>query len=732
MATTPTVEFCLGGSIRSQAASHFTGYEYWQMSSYPETFAIWDYNVPSSGVLAPTGDDATSYPVSQGTLRGFGGLTTNVVSVLPEIATAITTDGTTGYMTSAGVPLYPNLGPLSIEAVLKINATPGVGIEPHIWGNENFGLTYKNDGRVYAYYNGSSTSNVAVATGSTVHLVLTRSGASPDSVKLYVNGSASTATPARATIYTADMWAGRHRTNATHFLGATYYFLAVYGGELSAANVSAHYAALSWTAVTTDTLGAAGLTYERGIRDDKPNNRVASTGTLTFSMNNLGSNSGGVTGYYSPGHASCRAGFGKGTPVRVKTGSDVQFIGRIRAIAPSPGKTGTGTKVLATDFMDQAATFLLENAPILEDVTGDEVFTQIVGLMTNQPAGVITYPGTETYTLALDNTRDEAVTALEEFHRLAISELGYIYQKRTGELVYEARGTRVTNATTASITLNNTMHAIDVAEVSSTSINRVQITVHPREIDAAATTVLFELTNPLQIAAFESKTIMGPYRTSASPGITTRVGGLDMVTPVATTDYTMNTASDGSGGDLTSYLTVTANYGPNGVQFVLLNTAGESAYITKLQARGKGVYDFRTVVIRDQDDAAVASDGVNALTLDMVYQENPNVAASIAQSLRSAYGDLSGTRARNVGVYADDPGAPSGVVTADISVRVAVSESTTGATGQYYINGVKHEFKNGTLAKVTWWLTPAEPVSYWILGVSGASELGTTTFLAPG
>ena len=72
---------------------------------------------------------------------------------------------------------------------------------------------------------------------------------------------------------------------------------------------------------------------------------------------------------------------------------------------------------------------------------------------------------------------------------------------------------------------------------------------------------------------------------------------------------------------------------------------------------------------------------------------------------------------------------PAGLYTADISTRVAVSETVTGATGEYYINGVKQEYQNGTLPKVTWWLTPAEPVSYWILGVS---VLGVDTVPAPG
>jgi hypothetical protein len=443
-------------------------------------------------------------------------------------------------------------------------------------------------------------------------------------------------------------------------------------------------------------------------------------------MNNLASNSGGVTGYYSPGHASCRSGFGKGAPVRVKSGSDVIFTGRVRAISPSPGKTGGGTKVVATDYLDVAATSLMENVSILENVTGDQVFAYIVENTPAQPYGLSSSTGSETYTLALDNTRDEAVSALSEFHRLAMSELGYIYQTRTGALVYEARSTRISNEPTPTVTLADTMHGVDVAEVAASSLNRVQVTVHPRVIDAAATTVLYELVNPLQLAAGETKVIIGPFRAATATGITTRVGGLSMVDPVATTDYTMNTASDGAGTDLTSSMTVVADYGPNGVRLTLTNGATDAAYVTKMQCRGKGVYDFRTVVLRAQNDAAIASDGVNALNIDMVYQEDASIGQSMADALLSGYGDLDGTRVRQVSFLPDAAGMPAGLWTKDISDRVAVSETVTGATGEYYINGVKHAYQNGTLPRITWWLAPAEPVSFWVLGTS---TLGDNTML---
>lgn len=737
----PTVELGLGGSFFGAVRSE-PMYRFWQMRrrtevgapdsiacEYPSRFSY--DTIGSIGTTPPTPsvyrERAYQFWLGE-TLDHNGGLDAANYTFggdIPDGVRAFTLDGVNDYFRTGVLgQSWPGTAAATVELVIVINALPSGAEEPALFGADSkWALALKSDGKIYVYYDGSSVMSQNVSTGVLTHIVLTRSGASPtDALTLSVNNVTTSHSPTLADIGGIRPYYGKHWTNA-HYASVTYQVIAHYPVALNSTRIAAHYNALQWTDVTADTKGSVPLVIERGIRDDSAGSRVASTGTLTFALNNLASNSGGVTGYYSPGHASCRAGFAKGIPVRVLSGSDVLFVGRVTAIAPTPGKgDGNLTKVVAADFMDRCATFLLEQVPVMEDITGDQVFAGIVALMPSQPNGFIAFTGNETYTLALDNTRDESVSVLSEMHRLAMSELGLIYVLRDGRLVYEARDTRVSLEPTASVTLNDTMHGLDVAEVSRSALNRVQVTVHPRVIDAAATTVLYELVNPLSIAAGETKVVVGPFRAATATGITTRVGGLSMVTPVATTDYTMNTASDGSGVNLTASLGVVADYGPNGVRLTLTNNATDAAYVTKMQCRGKGVYDFRTVVLRAQNDAAVASDGVNALNVDMVYQEDPSVGQSLADLLLYGYGDLDGTRVRSVSFLPDAAGMPAGLYTKDISDRVAVSETVTGATGEYYINGVKHEYQNGTLPRITWWLSPAEPVSYWVLDTSTLDE----------
>ena len=62
-----------------------------------------------------------------------------------------------------------------------------------------------------------------------------------------------------------------------------------------------------YTDVSADVLSDLTATY--GISGGGPTDRVASTGSMQFQLNNSASNSAGLVGYYSLGHANARSGF---------------------------------------------------------------------------------------------------------------------------------------------------------------------------------------------------------------------------------------------------------------------------------------------------------------------------------------------------------------------------------------------------------------------------------------
>src|SRR5262245_8745037 len=123
-----------------------------------------------------------------------------------------------------------------------------------------------------------------------------------------------------------------------------------------------------WVDVTRDVRADTPIRLEYGIQGTSPTDRVASTGTLTFSLDNSEANSQGPLGPCSPNPANVRAGFGLGIGVRLAiTYDDVpryKWRGTLDAIQPVPGIAGTRrVQCVAVDWMDEAAKARLVGLP---------------------------------------------------------------------------------------------------------------------------------------------------------------------------------------------------------------------------------------------------------------------------------------------------------------------------------------------------------------------------------
>ena len=111
------------------------------------------------------------------------------------------------------------------------------------------------------------------------------------------------------------------------------------GGPLGiAVTVEMKFAGWSgaWTDITEDVIRDP-IVMETGIRGNRPDDRVAEAGTLSFGLNNGPTNSAATSGYYSPFSSTCRTGFTFNTPVRFSrnagSGAAVRFVGGTEAAA---------------------------------------------------------------------------------------------------------------------------------------------------------------------------------------------------------------------------------------------------------------------------------------------------------------------------------------------------------------------------------------------------------------
>jgi hypothetical protein len=466
-----------------------------------------------------------------------------------------------------------------------------------------------------------------------------------------------------------------------------------------------------WTDITTDVQMTPAVEWQKGIPGAAPLDIVAPTGRATFALNNGKGNSANLQGYYSPKHANVRAGFALGIGVRIRynigSTSYYKWRGTLQSIDPGFGQYGPQKTVCtAVDWFDQAAVYKVL-LPVQIDRYANQILDKIVDAMPRQPADRDFQTGDSTFRYALDNSEAEAQPAMTELQRVTQSEYGRLYLKGNttgGDVLRFEKRTNRFSTPTAAASFSDTMTGLVATEERGRIYNKIRVTVHPRRVDAAATTVLFTNDGKPGIAAGETITINGRY---TDPDLrASRVGGTDMVAPAATTDYTANTLEDGTGADLTADLTVTATYHANSVDYSITNASGSDGFITKLQARGRGLYDYSEYEAIATDAASVTSYGETQLQYDMPYQHGGVIARAVADNLLSRWSNPEVTEVR----VTYTPPNTTGLQTAmalEPGDALSLTETLTGVSSLYYIQHESVRFGESQYVPRFEWLCQA-------------------------
>jgi hypothetical protein len=503
-----------------------------------------------------------------------------------------------------------------------------------------------------------------------------------------------------------------------------------------------------WTDITADTrIDVQALEINYGISGSGPLDRVATTGTMTWAMNNSASNSGGVTGYYTPGHANARAGWDIGIGVRCKItygGSDYyKGVGTLISVIPDAGQYRRRAVICtAVDWMDEAARTRIRGIAIQTNQRSDQLISTVVSnSVTRQPAATSYNTGQSTFAIALDNMNDTQTPVLRALADITISELGYLYVKggtTGGVLKFEDRHARPKFGAAVG-SFDETMIALSVNRSRGDIINRVYVVVHPRTT-ASEESVLYELTTTDSVPSIDPGVtiqITAPFREASIKSY--RVAGTSVVTPVSGTDWIANTASDGSGSVITGDVAVTlATTAANAVTFQIVNNGLVTAHLTTLQVRGTEVADISDTVMAAADSSSATTYGEIDARVDMRYESNAGEFASdIAKWILNTYKDPRYVIRQMTIVGSSSNYLMTQAVAREPGDKITLAESMTGIaeTGGssaeigYFINGCRFSVRPGGIVRATWVLSPAEQQNFWILQQVGASELGISTTL---
>ena len=530
----------------------------------------------------------------------------------------------------------------------------------------------------------------------------------------------------------------------------------------------------AWTDVTDDVLTSLPVSVSYGIRGNGPYDRVAESGNIALTLDNSEKNSAGSAGYYSPSAPYVRTGFQVGVPIRVRitynSNTYTKFYGRIspEGIQVESGLHGTRrTHITAADFMEQAAVHEMYLPAFTTSKKINEVVPLITANMPITPKGTAYSTGQDTFNTVFDTVRPKT-RALGEFTKLANSELGYIYNRfdpttdeelvvegrytrndatvltqlsvgtagyeyllmETGDFLLQENGDKLISAYVAGsvdASFNNTFIEMQTSN-GANIFNRVKCVAYPRKTDGTAV-VLATLQKSIFIGGSATQTdVFLRYRDPQ--GGVSNVSGRDMVTPAGTVDYLFNSAEDGSGSDLTANLTVTPDYGTEGVAYTFVNS-GPAGYVTFLQARGLGIYIYDPVELTGEDTTSMGVHGTRVLDFDMKYQDSPLTASSFVTVLLNQYKNPR-TVVDKVTFYANrDETHMVAFLVCEPGSKIHLTEPLSGIDNDYFINGVEYDIVQKDIIRYTWYVKPASEDTYrlWYLGVVGYSELGVTTYL---
>jgi hypothetical protein len=487
------------------------------------------------------------------------------------------------------------------------------------------------------------------------------------------------------------------------------------------------------TDITADVIG--NITSYWGEPGNTVLDRLAETGATSFTLKN-------PTYQYSPNSTTVLPGWKKGVTIKLVITYDganyVRGYGTIDQIDVDGGLVANQSiaKVTILDWIDYSAKYPLVSPAIQTNKTADQALTTIVNAMPIAPQDTDFNTGVNTFP-ALFDTVTTKTKAYTEFSKLVLSELGHIYLRRDkthGEtLVFESNYARnglvaLTHVPIVSTdsgellkedggallkedggfllldevedaTIDNVMLSLDIV-YGKNIVNRMTATAYPKKVDTTLS-VLYSLSSPMEIGSNQTITFRGNYSDPTGGAIVTAISDT-MVQPVINTDYKMWTASNGTGTDITTYLTVSVVYGTEAPIYTLTNTSIYTGYITLLQARGYGIKAYNPIETSQESAGSYNEYGYQEQRIDQKYQRDLTFGELETKKVLDQEKQPR-TVLNSITMNANSSASLMiAFLNVDIGDLVHIKETRLEINGYYYIQGISFTIQPGGIIFFTW------------------------------
>ncbi len=310
--------------------------------------------------------------------------------------------------------------------------------------------------------------------------------------------------------------------------------------------------------------------------------------------------------------------------------------------------------------------------------------------------------------------------AFDALHDMSESEMGLAYVGNDGKFYFKSRHTLLLETAALALTQSQVLNEPEVTNPWEAVKNKIAVRAYPRQL--ASLGEIWRLDEIRAIQPGASATIWGTFRDQNYNETIAQ----DVASPVATTDYTMNTQADGGGTNLTASFTVTATIFAGSVKLVVTNGSAFEGYVTLLKVRGRALESLNVSASISENTASQTAYGKRQLTLELPFQQSTLVANDMSDWL------LSWLTSPLPSVIVEIVDRPTIQFAYDVGTLITFTSAYYGLAHSFRIAKVQHESTESTQAiKTRWTLEPAAAFqAYWQLGVTGYDELGTNTRLA--
>jgi hypothetical protein len=376
----------------------------------------------------------------------------------------------------------------------------------------------------------------------------------------------------------------------------------------------------------------------------------------------------------------------------------------------------------------------------------------------DEPAGLMDFDTGPTFPLAAanwDSTRTPGTSAVRD---VVESAYGLFWVAEDGTLTFRDFEYAFKELiTTASITLDNEMDAIEASVSADDIFNIVEMEYTPaRELD---TGVLARAAGGIKVqprrrSKRHNVNSTLTYTTVAIPALDDtgqHVGIKSVIHPVAGTDYTVYSKPSSLAGDVATYQLPTGELGPQpkgkdvtdlgriavslalgggGIEATFSNDSYHPLYVRNFQVRGEGwsTYDARTATARDE--TSIATYGERTLNLEMPIMIDPWFAEAIVKYELNRRKDPH-TWIDKVSFKGTTEIGGVNLWSVNVGDVVSLSDTQTGLSAvKVMVLGIRGSNAVDGKRDLTWIVKRMDAQPTWILENATYSVLETTTRLS--